>query len=99
MTPMKLNMKHLLALAFAFSLIAEMLSVNLDRFYPSLTTGIPITDSVAATTIGAEADACGALFGLAVAVGVAAVTASTVGIGGAIAISVAAHVAAYYCFS
>jgi hypothetical protein len=99
MTSMKLNLKRLLALALAFSPIAEMFSANQPRFYSFLSTAIPITDSVAATTIGAEAEACGVLFGLAVTFGVAAATAVTVGIGGAIAISAAAHIAAYYCFT
>jgi hypothetical protein len=99
MTPMKLNMKRLLALAFAFSLNAEMLPANLYRFYSSLSTAVPITDSVAATTIGAEGFACGVFFGIAVTFAVAAATAATVGIGGALAISAAAHISAYYCFT
>ncbi|MCI0337280.1 MAG: hypothetical protein L0226_06875 [Acidobacteria bacterium] len=90
---------QLLSLTFAMLLTAGMVITNLHVMQSDPVAIISITDSMSASTIGADIGGCGLLVGAVGAVAALAVMGMTVGIGGALVISATIHAGAIICAS
>jgi len=96
-TSQKIELNRLLAFSFAFLLITGLITAGLKDIGQDLTTAVPISDSIATVTVGADLGECAIVAGIAIGVAAAAAGAFTVGIGGALVISAGAHIAGYMC--
>jgi hypothetical protein len=99
LTMTRFNANKLMPLFLATMLSFGMIFMNLNEVGSVVASAQPISETVLATTVGAHDGACGILVGLAVGVIAAGVAGATVGIGGAIAISVGIHASAALCAS
>lgn len=96
-TTTKNKLNRLLAFSFGLLLITGLVTAGLKDLGADLTIAVPISDSLATQSIGADWGECAIVAGIAIGVFAAAAGAFTVGIGGALVISAGAHMAAYMC--